>query len=260
MMTRFFVLLFFTMLGASGSALAASEPATPGFDRPGLLFATDTIPEGYFAYEQGLPDMSFSETAGTDASVYALNAALRYGFAQDWEVQLGLAPLAHVRIDGPVNEVSETGYGDLRLGVKHSLPAAFGDKLGGADVGFLGGITLPTGDDAFTADGEILDLGLTATWAMNAPGRSVGVLAQLTTGSVADDLLIAAAYNAPLGTSAGYYLEAGITSGDSDGSVLGGGAAWSPWRDFQLDAYVLGGVSGDAPDLQAGFGVSIFFR
>lgn len=242
------------------TASAQDEPATPGFDRPGLLFATDTVPAGRFVLEQGLADVAHDETGDVDVTSVTLGTLLRYGFARDWEFQAGLAPLARLEVDAPGNDFSETGQTDLRLGVKHRLGGDFGEALGGADVAFLGGVTLPTGDDAFSADDEVVDLGLTANWALDRPGTSIGALAQVTTGGGSDDLLLAGAYSAPLSGSAGYYLEAGLTLGDSDGTVLGGGLAWTPWRDTQLDVYGLAGVSGDAPDLQAGLGFSWFFR
>lgn len=254
------ILLGCCAAGALSPAWSAEALPTPGFDRPGLLFATDTVPEGRFVLEQGLADVTQDEAGATDVTLVTLGTLVRYGVAADWELQAGFAPLARLKVDGPGTDSSQTGYTDLRLGAKHRLGGGAGQALGGAEVAVLGGVTLPTGDDAFTADDEIIDLGVTANWPLAHSGAAFGALAQLTTGGVNDDLLLAAAYSAPLTESAGYYLEAGVTTGDSDGSMLGGGVAWTPRRDAQLDVYLLAGLGGDAPDLQAGLGFSWFFR
>ncbi len=239
---------------------AADQQSLPGFDRPGLLFATDTTPQDRFILEQGLPDFILHDEGNTDITYFALNSLLRYGIASDWELQLGMAPFASLDIDSPGGEFSETGYTDMRIGAKRNLNDELGKSLGGADVAFLGGITLSTGDDFFTADDEIFDLGLTANWGLQQSEGTVGALVQLTSGGVQDNLLIAGAYSAPLARHSSYYVEAGITSGDTDGSVIGGGVAWNPMKDMQLDVYLRAGASGDAPDLQGGFGISIYFR
>lgn len=164
--------LAITLLLYVPSAFAAdkhSNPA-PGFDRPGLLFATDTTPEGHFIFEQGLPDIVINDSNSVDVVAFAFNSQLRYGFTPDWEVQVGMAPLTSIHVETPVGDNSETGYSDLRVGVKHVLPTAVGKSLGGAD-------------------------------------------------------------NAPLNNTVGYYLEAGITAGDNDGTVAGGG-----WRSAAREA------------------------
>lgn len=245
---------------ASLPAAAAETEKLPGFDRPGLLFSTDTTPQDHFILEQGLPDFTLHDDAGTDLTYFALNSLVRYGITDSWELQVGMAPFASIDIDTPAGDFSETGYTDLRIGAKRALSAELGQSLGGADVAFLGGVTLATGDDFFTADDEIIDLGMTANWGLKDGNRSLGALVQLTSGGNQDNLLLAGAYNAPLSAHAGYYLEAGITSGDTDGSVIGGGIAWNPLQDTQFDAYLRAGAGGDAPDLQGGFGISIYFR
>lgn len=244
----------------AGPSNAAEQQPLPGFDRPGLLFATDTTPQDRFILEQGLPDFVLHDEANTDITRIALNSLLRYGIAADWELQVGMAPFASLDIDTPGGEFSETGYTDLRVGAKHNLNAALSQPFGGAEVAFLGGITLSTGDDFFTADDEIIDLGLTANWGLQQSDGSVGALVQLTSGGQQDNLLIAGAYSAPLAQRSSYYVEAGITSGDTDGSVIGGGVAWNPMKDMQMDIYLRAGMSGDAPDLEGGFGISFYFR
>lgn len=242
--------------------LAATEDGMPGFDRPGLLFATDTTPQGHFILEQGLPDFTLNDDAGTDFTYVALNSLVRYGMTPEWEVQIGMAPVATLDIDTPAGDVSETGYTDLRIGAKRQLDNELSEAFGGARVAFLGGVTFATGDDLFTADDEIVDLGMSANWGLQGDrsGQAVGALVQLTSGANQDNLLIAGSYNAAFARHASYYLEAGVTSGDADGSVIGGGVAWNPLKDTQFDAYLRAGMSGDAPDLQGGFGISIYFR
>ncbi|HET9679588.1 MAG TPA: hypothetical protein VFP95_03385, partial [Gammaproteobacteria bacterium] len=103
-------MLIVPLLLAAPAAFAADEDTktAPGFDRPGLLFATDTTPEGHFIFEQGLPDIVIDSGNNVDVMAYAFNSLLRYGFTPDWEVQVGMAPLAGIDVETPAGDISET--------------------------------------------------------------------------------------------------------------------------------------------------------
>ncbi|HEY0917071.1 MAG TPA: transporter [Solimonas sp.] len=240
---------------AASLALFAVAPAladTPAFDRPGIAFSTTTLPVGGLAWEQGLPDFVHDSGSGASATLYSAGTNVRIGLTPQVELQIGAALFNWLDADGG----NESGIGDTSLALKAALPSDWKDF----SWAVLGAVSLPTGDDPFTADDPQYDLGVTFSQDLDGDLSAAfyvnaSHLDGDTTWSISPSLGVA------ISDRLGAYVEAGADFGASaQDRVAGGGLTWMLTPRVQLDESAVCGLNDETPDVAGGFGVSAYFE
>lgn len=251
-----FLTLTSLLIGRQAAVAADDDPDTPAFDRPGISFSTGVLPPGTFAWEQGLPDFAYDSGGGSRSWLYSADANLRIGLFPNLEAQIGVAAWNYQETRGADHHrTSDSGFGDTRFSLKAAFPS-FG-KLTGA---VLGGVTLPTGDDAFSAGDPQYDLGVTFAYDFT---DTISAAAYVNFDRFEGDTTwtFSPSVSYAISDRWAVYLEAGwdVAKGAETNTVVGGGVTFMLTKTTQLDFSLDAGVGGDAPDLTGGFGISIFF-
>jgi hypothetical protein len=226
------------------------------FDRPGIAFGTTTLPGGVYAWEQGFPDFSSDQQAGTRTREYSFDSMLRLGMTARVELQLGLD--SHHRIDmrGPDGRQRLSGGGDGSIGIKWALPSAADDAFSWAA---LGKASVPVGKPGIGGDADRYELGVTTAWDLGND-RQVSIYANYQYTPDDDGWELSPSYSFALAANMGAYVEAGIDTDQAQVRFAGGGMTLPIAQRMQLDAWILRGLDDANPDWQGGMGVSILFR
>jgi hypothetical protein len=247
----------FDSTGIAFALLAVATPVMadgPGFDRPGISFGTGTLPPGSFDIEQGLPDMARDTADGTTTTLYSAGTLVRVGLAQSVELQLSGALLN--RLDERSGGVTATqrGIGDSGVALKLALPSTRENFSWAA----LAGVTLDSGDPAFSGGATQYSLGVTGNCDLGA-GRSLALYGNVDRAGSETVLTLSPAIGFALTEQVGGFVEAaGGFARDNKDYVAGGGLTWSPLPALQLDVYADFGLTSQSTDLQAGVGVSFY--
>lgn len=247
------------LLLIASPALAQDDDETPSFDRPGIGFSPSTLPRGSVALEWGLPSLERDrDDDGIRSTQYSSDLNLRIGLAEHVELQAFSTPFNHLQLkprDGSAS--SSNGGGDSGLAIKIALPTG-SDKHAWA---LLASTTFATGARDFSDGGTQYALG--ASYEYSFDDRWSGALyANATRGAGADAFTWSPSVSVALTDTVSSYLEAGFThtQGEASSAVAGAGVTWMVARTVQLDASFDVGLDNNSPDLQAGLGVSFFFR
>lgn len=237
--------------------LAASpcRAETPEFDRPGISFPTTTIPLGGVAFEQGLPDISHDSGSGSRSTQTSFDSVLRVGVAEHAELQLITSLYNRLdQHDGNIRQHAD-GSGDTGFGIKLALPGSSEQR----SMAFLGSLMLPSGDAEFSEGKPTVSLGTTASFALPEQ-QSLSLYANLDRTDDRNTWTLASDLSFELSDTVGTFIEAGASfaKGDDD-YVGGGGLIWMVLPRVQLDVYADFGLTARSTDLQAGFGVSVYF-
>lgn len=226
----------------------------PAFDRPGIAFATSVLPSGSFDWEQGLPDLQRDNANGVRSTSYSADTTLRLGLTSTLEAQLAGSLWNRIDLRAAGISTRDEGAGDTKLALK------WAPKLSSKDVSFavLGSITLVTGASAFTNGRPIVSLGATIARDLGA-GRSLAMYANVDRSGGTATWTLSPNFGFPISGNLGGYVEAGHTfGGGTSSTVAGGGLTWLLHDRVQFDLYGLRGLTSQSPDLQAGFGISVF--
>jgi hypothetical protein len=228
----------------------------PPFDRPGISFSPAVLAPGAFDWEQGLPDVQRDYTGGVRSTSYSADTTFRLGLAQNFEAQVtgSLWNRLDVRIDAVTSRME--GAGDTRLSLKWAptLP------IDHVSLAILGGITFDTGSATFTNGRRIYSLGAVVGKDLGA-GRSVAAYANVDRSGGLNTWTLSTNYGFPIHGNFGAYVEAGRMFGNGASNTFGGAGLTWLWHDrLQLDLYGRRGLTPRSPDLQAGFGVSLFWK
>ena len=241
------------------SALACANPAyadAPAFDRPGIAFATSVLPAGTFDWEQGLPDLAHVNSDGMRSTTYTVDTTLRLGLFTTLEAQLAGSLWNRFDLRAAGISTSSTGAGDTKLALK------WAPTLSSKTVTFamLGSVTLDTGSAGFTNGQSIVSLGATVARDLGN-GRSVAFYANVDRSGGANTWTLSPNFGFPISGNLGGYVEAGHTfGGGASSTVAGGGLTWLLHDRVQFDVYADGGLTRSSPDVQAGFGISVFWK
>jgi hypothetical protein len=228
---------------------------TPEFDRPGIAFATSTLPAGTFDWEQGLPDVQRDTADGVRTSRYSADTTLRIGLASNLEIQFAGSAWNRLDVRSGGTATRNEGGGDTTVAMKWA-PALATKHV---SMALLGGVTLTTGDSAFTNGRPAYSLGATISRDLGS-GRAVALYGNASRSGGRNIWTVSPNFSFPFGQDMGAYVEAGHTSGgDGASTVAGGGLTWLLHEHVQFDLYALHGLTSRSPDLQAGFGVSAFW-
>ncbi len=234
-------------------ALGSASAQTPDLvtDRPDQTESATVVPRGLVQVETGY---LFARDDGIDA-FEAPGTLLRIGLGARTELRVGHA--------GVIGSDGRHGAGDSEIGAKVNLiETAEGWK---PELAILGGLSLPTGDEAFSSDGvdpsflvafahELsprLSLGYNvgAAWesSPDQPDREASLLYSLALGMGVTDRL-------------GAFLELfgdRRTSGDTaTGISIDGGMTFLLTDVMQIDLFVGRGLHGPTADTFVGAGLS----
>jgi hypothetical protein len=247
---------------AAATAIAASTPSiaiaadAPSFDRPGIAFATGTLPKGAFAWEQGLPDFERDDSGGVRSTTYSANTNLRLGLSDRVELQLATSPFHYLREHDSDGRRSRHGAGDTGLALKISLPSSH-DKFSWA---VLGAVTAASGDRDFSNGATQYSLGTTLGYDFS-DAVSGALYFNLDRSDGADTWSWSPSLSYAISDRVGAYVEAGWSHTDHQPttSVAGVGVTFMATPKIQLDASLDAGLDRDSPDLQGGVGVAFYF-
>lgn len=216
-------------------------------DRPDFTESTEAIVPGRWQIETGA---SWTDSEAEDG-INLPEALVRTGFAERWELRLGLPEYVDV---GDISGVS-----DGSLGVKFEVGA-----LGPGSLALIGEVSIPIGDDDLTSDS--VDPTAIVIYGQDLPdGWSLGSQIGVSSISVGDDDLTVVAPTLVFGTEFrprwGTFFELAAEIPDQGGSavVFHTGVTWAAAPSRQWDAHVAIGLSDAAPDVQVGVGYSVGF-
>lgn len=247
------------LLIASPALAQEGDDEAPAFDRPGIGFAPTTLPRGSVAVELGLPSLERDrDDDGILSTQYSSDVTLRIGLAEHVELQAFGTPFNHLQVK-PRDAAgrSRNGAGDSGVALKLALPST-SDKHA---VALLASSSFGTGSRDFSEGGTQYALG--ASYQYSFDDRWSGALyANATRGAGQDSFTWSPSVSLALTDTVGAFIEAGFTHTDGEPAtaIAGAGLTWMVARSVQLDASLDLGLDHDSPDLQAGLGVSFFFR
>ena len=257
------LLLAAALLAIADNARAADDNAAADdgddaldieFDRPGLAFATATLPAGGVAWEQGLPDATTDRRDGVRSTTYEAGTTLRLGLLDSLELQVEHDSLVHVTTRGQGARGSDTGSGNTSVGLLWALPG----RSESFEWSLLGTATVARGRAPFGDDESERTLGMTASWNLTHVD-SVTAFANRSWTREGQGWLFAADYVREVRDALEAYVEVGVGTGEERQRVVGAGMMWKPRPNVQLDASFLRGLDDDSPDWQAGVGFAVYF-
>ena len=240
---------------ALATALACIAPAfaddsPPSFDRPGIAFSPAVLPAGSFDWEQGLPDLEHDNFDGVRSTDYTADSNLRYGLTSSLEVQLLGSAWNQLDIHTMGLSSRMEGAGDTRLSLKWSPTLS----TKGLSFAMLGGVTFDTGLTDFKETPAPCrhDLG---------GGRSIAAYANVDHSGDSNVWTTSVNFGFPISGNFGGYLEVGhVDGGGATSTVAGGGVTYLVNNRVQFDLYARHGLTSESPDIQAGFGISVFWK
>lgn len=224
--------------------LAVAQDAAPLVtDRPDFTESPVTVPAQALQVEAGFT------YAGQAADLATIGEVLtRYGLRDRLELRVGLPSFA-TRDDA----ANSRGLTDLSVGFKYQM----GPLASGWDVAILGGLSLPTGDDAFTSDSAdpsaILVAGRSLTDRMGIAGQVRGILEGPDNDAILESTVV---MGVSLAQDLNGFLElaARFQDGVDTGLQLHTGVTSLIRPGFQLDLHTGIGLSGPTPDWFIGAG------
>jgi hypothetical protein len=254
------VVLLLLLLPLGARAADEVEPISP--DRAGAASGTGTVGRGGFQVESGLAYLRESVAGGPAERRFRVEAGLRAGVVDRFELRLEGVPLVRMR-----GAEDETGLGDLFVAAKYRFLDAADDSWR-PSLGVLPFVKLPVAEEPIGS--EKTDFGglLLASFAL--PGQ---VSLDLDAG------LAAVGQSRP----GGYLLQALVAAGASrdvlewltlftdlvyasreeragrDTVLLDLGVIWRPTRNVALDASAVTALAGRGPDWALRAGVSVRF-
>ena len=242
--------LGFLMTGAT-TALAD----TPAFDRPGIAFSTSTIPRGSLAIELGVPDFLHDSGGGSTSTTYRFDTNFRTGLSQAVELELA-APIYNYdhTHDGQRSDFA-TGFGDTTLSLKATLPARSQEFT----WALLASVTFVSGAKAFTGGSTQYQLATSMVEQLDDT-CAAGLYVQLNDQAGSSGYTLSPSLGFIASPTLSGYFEAAYShaSHSPDTSVAGAGLAWMVTPVVQLDLSLDVGLTRASPQLQGGFGVSVY--
>lgn len=221
------------------------------FDRPGLSFASWSLPRGGLVWEQGLPDASWQHDG--DATTVQANAdsRLRMGLGHGIELQFAGTPYAYQETRA-ATRTHVHGQGDSDVALKWTLPLSSQAWT----AALLATHKFASGGQPFGSSGHADQLAVAVTRDLGN-SRSFGGYLARDSQQQGRGWMSAASYGFPFTDALSGYVEAGFGNGIDHARVAGGGLTMLHDHRVQLDGWVLRGLDHSSPDWQAGFGVSI---
>ncbi len=222
-------------------------------ERPSVSTSPQALPVGRFQVEGGIL-FTTDDSPGVDVDIItAPLALLRYGIAQDIEVQIGWSGITEVEVNG----FDETGTGDVILSAKMQLTEQVGNT---PTMGVIGSLSLPVGDDT-GSDNVDPSVGFLWNYAF-LEGLGLFGTATVAGASQGNDRFFQFSNAVGLGTAItdriGVFGEyaAQFNANRQDSHLLDFGLTYLLTDNLQLDLNAGAGVGGAAPDGFFGGGVA----
>jgi hypothetical protein len=245
-------------------AIAAEDEIAT--DRPDFVESSNVVGKGRFQIETSFA-VDRNKADGIKDKSYSTPTLLRYGVSEDWELRLE----TDGRIRATTTDIAsgtrstESGYGDLSLGVKWHIA----DENGASpSMGVLAHVDLDTGSAPFRAQGKGGSLRLAAEWEF-ADDWSLGVMPGLAwlpndngdrhlTGIFG--IVVGKGWTEQLRTFVEYSDEKIARARDGGTiSTLDVGAAYLLTKTVQLDTALSRGLNSRTPDWSWTVGLSMKF-
>ncbi|MCH9649353.1 MAG: transporter [Deltaproteobacteria bacterium] len=216
-------------------------------DRPDFTESGVVVPTGSLQIEAGV---TFEDGGDGDETISSPELLLRWGFVERLELRIGVPDWVDQRR-------GTSGISDGSLGVKWQL----GPTSAGWDLGLIGTVSLPLGDQRNTSDEVDPDLIVTAgrdlseLWSL---GGQVGV-GRETAGADHETVLSATlVLGRALGERGGLFLEFAAEDREEGGTAVlfHHGFTYLVTPTFQWDVHAGVGLTDDAPDFLIGLGFS----
>ncbi|MFQ5678694.1 MAG: transporter [Gemmatimonadota bacterium] len=269
-------LLLAAVIGGGAPAPGLAQSAAPLVtDRPDQTESTATVAPGYVQLEIGWTVSQAEEQIGTRRTHTLPELLARIGLTPRAELRVGFTGWNSVSgaSGGVEPEGTGDGIGDMELGLKLRLGAERGARPA---VALLGGLSLPTGDSAFSSQradptfrfsfshelGSRIALGynLGAAWASEsvaAPSRGAGNGDRERRADFLYTLTLGFGVSERIGVFAETFGFAGLERDRPHRHGVDGGWTLLLSPNLQLDARVGVGLDGDVEDWQAGAGFSL---
>jgi hypothetical protein len=248
------------------SAAACADDATPiCADRPTKSNNACTVDPGTWQLETDLFNGTFQRERGVTTDLYLIsNPTLKYGVAENWDVEANVAPYEVLRVHDAFGTRTLSGIGDLFLKVKYdAIPE------GDVQLGFIPYVKLPTardglGNGAVEAGVNVpVNIALSDVW-------SLGFAPEFD--ALKDDIGNGPHFNTAQSVVVGYALPGDVTVNAElwgDWNVDPAGTVRQYSLDFalaklltktlQIDGGVNIGLNRDTPDLQIYTGLATRF-
>jgi hypothetical protein len=234
-------------------------------DRPTKSNNACAVDPGTWQLETDLFNGTFARSQGATADLYLVtNPTLKYGVAQNWDVEANIAPYEILHVHDAAGTQTLSGIGDLFLKVKYD---AVPD--GPVQLGFIPYVKLPTardglGNGAVEAGVNVpVNITLSDVW-------SLGFAPEFD--ALKDDIGNGRHFNTAQSVVVGYALPGDVTLnaelwGDWNEDPAGSSRQYSVdfaiakllTKTFQIDGGVNIGLNRDTPDLQVYTGLATKF-
>ncbi|MBY0564155.1 MAG: transporter [Hyphomonadaceae bacterium] len=235
-------------------ASALAQDFVPG--RPGATESPIAVPQGRWQVETEVASFARDDDTDTTTSA-AFETTFRYGFGSGWDGELIASPYNRIEAGGS----DESGAGDITLRLRKTFAGLDGEAL---SFGLIGYVTLPTGENDFSAEdveggvsaagGAALGQAWELTWTAGVGAVSFG------DGAYDTALSGGVAFSRSLNDHTGFYLEAFADQVDGDTAATGNLGVTHLWEDnTQLDANIDFGLTDAAPDLRVSIGWARLF-
>jgi hypothetical protein len=254
---RELTLLFLVALAPLACRALEPNVSPISTDRPGLLYSSSVVPRGAWQMELGLPFVQVDRSGGSETSLIAAGAQLRYGLSEKLELRVGGVPAAWQRVESNGDSHSDWGASDLEIGAKYALPTESASVL-------LANVRLPTGSGEFTAHEHAYSLYAISEVALDDSHSLKGLVGWTGQNSSAshwtDTASLGVLLNHAFSPRFSGYVEAASypdLRGGNAPTYVGVGVALLLSSNVQLDAAVDFGANDDAVDALFGTGVSM---
>jgi len=245
-------------------AIAAEDEIAT--DRPDFVESSNVVGKGRFQIETSFA-ADRNKADGIKDKAYSTPTLLRYGVSEDWEVRLE----TDGRIRATTTDIAsgtrstESGYGDLSLGVKWHVADENGSS---PSMGLLAHVDLDTGSAPFRARGKGASLRMVAEWELPndfSLGMMPGIASQVnddggryTSGIFG--IVIGKGWTDEFRSFVEYSSEQ-IAHGRDGGTVssLNAGVAYLLTNTVQLDTALSRGLNSRTPDWSWTVGLSMKF-
>lgn len=256
------LLLAISLLHLSGGLSLAESPSRVAPDRPDVTDSTETVPFGALQLEAGLEYARTSLAASPAERRLAVEALLRAGLTDRFEVRLAGEPL--VRLQGALEE---TDHGDLTLGFKYRFLDSENGRWWPA-LGVESFVKFPIAEAPIGS--ERPDLGLLALASLGLPWQlsldlnaGLAAVGQVRPNGYLLQALVSASLGHDVTDRLSTFVELVFTSrGDRDGrNTLGfdTGVVYLLTRRLALDAAVGTSLTGRGPEYFFRAGSSVRF-
>ncbi len=233
-------------------------------DRPGLLVTPFTLPQGRLQVETGpMLTLLDDDDSGADATLLSFPTIARFGVTDQFEARLQWGVYNFLDADTPGGDIEEDGFPDLIVGAKFN----FLDQDGAVPhSSILGEVTLPVGEEPFGTDDPGFALSYIGGWALR---ETTDLTAQVgvtfvdfgdgyeTGGNFGLRVTEAISDRTSVFAETAFVIPEQENLDDS--LFLGIGAMHRITDRVQLDGWVDGNLSDNAPNWLFGVGLSVAF-